>query len=154
MGYAELANTITTAFQVFADLNSYVVRYDNDPRDTPTDDVWLEVSVEFDSTESRDIATPKYRTTGMLRVTITDNIGKGIYQVLAVSDLIEVQFSNTKITDVLFRTAIISKRGRTSDNISNNRSGRQVNSNQAGNAGGGDQYQVDVVIPFQYDATS
>ncbi|KKN70974.1 hypothetical protein LCGC14_0425760 [marine sediment metagenome] len=154
MGYATLTNTITTAFQDFANTNSYVVRYDNDPRDTPTDDVWLEVSVEFDTTESRDFATSKYRTTGVLRVTITDNIGKGIYQVLAISDLIEAQFSNTKITDVLFRTAMISKRGRTSDNISNNRSGRQINSNQAANAGGGDQYQVDVTIPFQYDFTS
>lgn len=156
MGYATLTNTITTAFQDFADTNSYVVRYDNDPRDTPTDDVWLEASVEFDSTVSRDIGRRAsgnnvYRITGMLRVTITDNIGKGIYQVLAISDLIETQFSNTKITDVLFRTAMISKRGRTSDNISNNRSGRQINSNQAGNAGGGNKYQVDVTIPFQHD---
>jgi hypothetical protein len=49
---------------------------------------------------------------------------------------------------------MVIKRGRTSDNISNNRSGRQINSNQAANAGGGNKYQVDVTIPFQYDFTS
>jgi hypothetical protein len=154
MGYVELTNTITTSFQDFADTNSYIVRYDNDPRDTPDGLPWLEVSVEFDSTVSRDIAVPKFRATGALRITITDDIGKGIYQVLAITDVIETQFSNTKISDVLFRTAMVIKRGRTSDNISNNRSGRQINSNQAANAGGGNKYQVDVTIPFQYDFTS
>ena len=168
MGYAELANTITTAFQVFADANSYVVRYDNDPRDTPDGLPWLEVSVEFDSTASREFGQRRanlnvYRATGSLRVTITDNIGKGIYQVLAIADVVELQFSNTNLTtptpstpgvpDVLFRTANVVKRGRTSDNISN-RSGRQINSNQAANAGGGNKYQVDVTIPFQYDFMS
>ncbi len=159
MGYAELANTITTAFQVFADANSYIVRYDNDPRDTPDGQPWLEVSVEFDSTASREFGQRRatlnvYRTTGMLRVTITDDIGKGLYQTLAIADVIETQLSNTKITDVLFRTANVIKRGRTSDNISNNRSGRQINSNQAANSGGGNKYQVDVTIPFQYDFTT
>ncbi len=158
MGYATLANTITTAFQVFADSNSYVVRYDNDPRDTPDGLPWLEVSVEFDSTASREFGQRRatlnvYRATGMLRVTITDDIGKGFYQALAIADVIETRFSNQKIEDVLFRTAMVVKRGRTSDNISNNRSGRQINSNQAANAGGGNKYQVDVTIPFQYDFT-
>ncbi len=101
----------------------------------------------------------------MLRVTITDDIGKGLYQALAIADVIDAQFSNTTLTvpvdpsdpnapGVLFRTANVIKRGRTSDNISNNRSGRQINSNQAANAGGGNKYQVDVTIPFQYDFTS
>ncbi len=159
MGYTTLTNTITTAFQDFADANNYVVRYDNDPRDTPDGLPWLGLSVEFDATASRDfgqreLSNNVYRTTGMLRVTITDDIGKGLYQALEIADVIEAQFSNTKIADVLFRTAMVIKRGRTSDNISNNRSGRQINSNQAANAGGGNKYQVDVTIPFQYDFTS
>ena len=169
MGYATLANTITTAFQVFADANSYIVRYDNDPRSTPDGLPWLEVSVEFDSTVSREFGQRRatlnvYRATGMLRVTITDDIGKGLYQALAIADVIETEFSNTTLTvpsdpgdpnapGILFRTANVIKRGRTSDNISNNRSGRQINSNQAANAGGGNKYQVDVTIPFQYDFT-
>ncbi|KKK75476.1 hypothetical protein LCGC14_2873350, partial [marine sediment metagenome] len=105
-------------------------------------------------TVQRDIGVNSFRSNGVMRVTITDDIDKGIYQLLAIADIIEIEFSNSKVASlVLFRTARVIKRGRTGSSKTTSIT-NTVATAGAASTGGGDKYQVDVVIPFEYDFTS
>ena len=55
MGFQLIANSITAYFQDFANANSLVVRYDNDPRETPSSGLWCNCSINFDSSEQKEI---------------------------------------------------------------------------------------------------
>jgi len=128
MGYATLSNTITTAFSAFAATNSYNIRFDNDPRDTPDAGWWLQVSMGFEGSSQKETAPGKYRITGNVKILIFDDIKKGSYQLYEIADKISSEFSGETLTSVILRAAQLQRVSR-----ENNKA------------------VLGMVIPYQYD---
>jgi hypothetical protein len=111
-----------------ATANSFVVRYENDPTDTPTDEIWMEVKVDFGNSNQITIGVKQFRNPGILTVMIKSKTGKGSAPALAVADTIVDWFRANIISQVHFQTPRIEKVGRVDDD-----------------------YQVNVICPFFAD---
>jgi len=129
MGFQSLANSINTYFAAVAAANEYVVRYDDDPRATPTSGLWLEIAIDFGDSQQKEIGINSYRNIGNLTVRIKQEAGLGISSLLAAADIIATAFKSTDVdSSVIFNVPRIAKNGRVDDN-----------------------YQVTVTCPFHYD---
>ena len=129
MGFESLANSITTFFQALATINSYTVRYDDDPRSTPTSGLWCEVSVDFGDSQQKEIGIESFREVGNLTVMIKQEAGLGLNGLLVVADVIAAAFRTITVDNaIIFKVPRIIKNGRIEDN-----------------------YQVTVICPFHYD---
>lgn len=116
MGFAELANNITTYFQDVADTNNYTVRYDNDPRATPTSGLWLRCKIEFDNSEQKELGINSYRNFGKLIITIKNTTGIGIGVLLINADIIATAFRSVDVGSIIFNVPSIVNKGRVDDN--------------------------------------
>ncbi|GAG45840.1 unnamed protein product, partial [marine sediment metagenome] len=129
MSFESLANSITTYFETLAVANNYTVRYDDDPRKTPVNGLWCEVSIDFGSNEQKEIGINSFREVGNLTVKIKSEIGLGLNSKLIVADVIATAFRRIDVDSVvIFKVPRIVKVGRVEDN-----------------------FQVNVICPFQYD---
>lgn len=128
-GFVKIANSITIFFDAFANINNFVVRYDNDPRDTPTSGVWMRVSTEFKDSNQAEIGIPTFRNEGSFNVKIKILLGQGIADALSIADIIAAKFRTTIVDETInFQTPRIENVGRVEDN-----------------------YQVNVICPFFAD---
>jgi hypothetical protein len=97
--------------------NGYVVRYDNDPRDTPTVDFWCHVSLAYGTSDQVELGVPLYRHLGVLTIQIVSPIGVGVGECLRRADIIAAAFrSLTLSSNIKFRTPRIENVGRIGDN--------------------------------------
>ena len=129
MGFESLANSITTYFQSMADAYSYIVRYDNDPRKTPSSGLWLSVSIDFGDSQQKEMGIKSYREVGNLTVSIRQRIGEGLNELLIAADRIANAFRVVDVDSVIVcKVPKIIKNGRIDKN-----------------------YQVTVICPFHYD---
>ena len=127
--FAGITNSITTFFKALADKNNFVVRYDNDPTDTPTKGTWMKVSVDFGNSQQAEIGVKTFRHIGILNVEIKIPLGIGSADALDIADIIIAEFQTTIVNSVInFQVPRIEKVGRVEDN-----------------------YQVNVICPFQVD---
>jgi len=129
MSFQDLANSITTYFQTVAVLYNYVVRYDDDPRETPTSGLWCEALIDFGDSQQKEIGINSYRNIGNLTVRIKQEAGLGMSNLLIAADRISNAFKSIDVDNaVIFNVPRIAKNGRIEDN-----------------------YQITVTCPFRYD---
>ncbi len=116
--YERTANQITTYFQGIADTNSFVVRFDNDPRDTPADDVWYLASVDFGVANQHELGTTtSFRVVGNFSVRSQNITGAGIGVLLENSDTITAAFRAINVDRIIFGIPRINNTGRIGDNF-------------------------------------
>ncbi len=116
--YERTANQITTYFQGIADTNSFVVRFDNDPRDTPADDVWYLASVDFGVANQHELGTTSsFRVVGNFSIRSQDAIGTGMGVLLENSDTITTAFRAKNVSRIIFGIPRINNTGRIGDNF-------------------------------------
>ena len=129
MGFQSITNSITTYFQDVADANSLTVRFDNDPRPTPTDNLWCRASINFENSQPKEIGKNSYRNSGNFVIEIYYPIKMGISFILRVVDKIVTQFTEITINEIVkFQTPKVKNIGRVEDN-----------------------HQVNVICPFEVD---
>jgi len=129
MAFKDIVNAITSYFNILAEANSFVVRYDNDPRDTPTDKIWCVASVDFGDSRQAEIGIKTFRNVGIFNVQIKTPLGVGSADGLNVADIIATAFRTTIVDEIInFQVPRIEKVGRVEDN-----------------------YQINVLCPFQVD---
>lgn len=127
--YERTANQITSYFQGIADTNSFVVRFDNDPRSTPTNDVWYLASVDFGVANQHELGTTaSFRVVGSFNIRSQDALGTGIGVLLENSDTITTAFRAFNLGRIAFSIPSINNTGRIGDN-----------------------FQVNVTCPFMID---
>lgn len=127
--FAGITNNIIAFFHIFAETNNFVVRYDNDPRDTPNDKIWMNVSVNFGDSHQAEIGVPTFRNVGILDVKVKTPIGIGSAEALDIADIIAAKFRTVIVDEIInFQTPRIEIVGRVEDN-----------------------FQVNVICPFQVD---
>ena len=128
-GWLGLTNTVTKAFSGFAAGNDLSIRFENDPRATPSSAWWLTIKVEHDGSSQRATAVKKFRHTGLVRVTVSDQLQKGAYHLYEIADLISEMFSGKELADnISLGPAQLQRVGRD-----------------------GTKSVLDVVLPFQHD---
>ena len=116
--YERTANQITSYFQGIANTNSFVVRFDNDPRVTPTEDVWYLASVDFGVANQHELGTTtSFRVVGNFSIRSQDAIGTGMGVLLENSDTITTAFRNTDVGRITFNVPRINNTGRIGDNF-------------------------------------
>lgn len=124
-----ITNSITTFFKALATAKNFVVRYDNDPRDTPTDKIWMKVGVDFGNSQQAEIGVPTFRNIGIFNIQIKTPIGIGSADALNVADIIVTAFRTTIVDEIInFQFPRIENVGRVEDN-----------------------HQINVICPFQVD---
>jgi len=127
--FAGIANSITTFFDALATTNNFVVRYDNDPGDTPTEKIWMRASIDFGDSHQAEIGIKTFRNVGIFNVQIKTPIGVGSADALDIADIIAAGFRNKIVAQIInFQVPRIEKVGRVEDN-----------------------YQINVLCPFQVD---
>jgi hypothetical protein len=116
--YERTANQITSYFQGVADTNSFVVRFDNDPRTTPDGDVWYLASVDFGVANQHELGTTtSFRVVGNFSIRSQDTIGAGMGALLENSDTITTAFRATNVGRIIFGIPRINNTGRIGDNF-------------------------------------
>jgi len=134
MSFKSIANSISSFFSTLATTNNFVVRYDNDPRNTPTDKIWMNVNVDFGDSHQAEIGVPTFRHIGIFNVRIKIPIGLGVADALDIADIIVAGFKGANGLPIIldgiinFQTFRIENVGRVEDN-----------------------HQVNVICPFQVD---
>jgi len=126
--YESLANQITTYLQNIADLNGLLVRYDNDSRETPAENLWCEASVDFGNSEKSDLGIESFRNTGNLNIRIKNSIGLGTGELYATADIMAEAFRRKNLNRILFEVPRI-------------RNNKRIK----------DDYQLSVICPFFTD---
>lgn len=129
MGFETITNTITTAVNAVMSTNSLTARYDNDSRDTPTDDYWVHVSLEYGESNQVEIGEPLYRTPGILTMMVHGPLQSGAAGCLSRADILATAFRSVTLgVFIKFRTPKIVNVGRI-----------------------GDKWVVNVICPFHAD---
>jgi len=127
--YEQIANNISTCFYILAEINNLIVKYDNDFKDTPTDEIWCRPKIDFGKAKEADIGTDYLRIPGIFNVIIHSPIGRGTTDVLNIADIISTRFKTAIVDETInFQTPRIENVGRVEDN-----------------------YQVNVICPFFAD---
>jgi hypothetical protein len=126
--YRRITNDITSYFNDIAVSNNIIVRYDNDPRDTPTDELWCKVSVTFGNAQQKEIGINSYRIPGNFEAQIKNSIKLGMYNLLYVADIIDLAFKSIDVGNIIFRVPRVVNVGKIDDN-----------------------FQVNVICPFYVD---
>lgn len=126
--YESLVNQITSYFQDIADANNLVVRYDDDLRVAPTEDLWCEFNIDFGEAEQSEIGIDSFRNVGNFNIRIKNSIGLGTGELLEKADLIANSFKSIDVNRIIFRVPRIRNVGRIRDD-----------------------FQVNVICPFFID---
>lgn len=129
MGFQSTLTVITTYFQDLADLHSWPVCYDNDPRETPDSGLWTVFKLDWEESEQKEIGnTNSRRNFGNVIIEVRNDAGLGIGGILAEVDLVAAAFRFTIVGTIIFKVPNVIKIGRVDDN-----------------------YQINVVCPFYID---
>lgn len=129
MAFESIVNSITTFFNALANANNFVVRYDSDPRDTPADKAWMNISIEFKDSRQAEIGIKSFRNKGNFIVKVFISIGQGVADALSIADIIAAEFRTVVVDGTInFQTPTV-------------RNVRRV----------GDNWEVDVICPFFVD---
>lgn len=129
--YESLINQITAHFQDIADINNLTVRYENDPRSTPTDGLWCNCNIDFGNAEQSELGITSFRHIGNFVIRIKNPIGLGTNELLQTADIIVTAFRTTDLNRIIFNVPRIRNVGRIDDN-----------------------HQVNVICPFFSDKVS
>ena len=116
MSFQNSANLITTYLQTLADTNNYEIRYDNDPRPTPTENLWLECKIEFGNSEQIELGIDSFRNSGDLIIIIKNSVGLGTGELFETAVVITDAFTSVDVDSITFRVPSISEKGRVEDN--------------------------------------
>ena len=118
MGFKNITDLITTQVAATMATNSYVARYDNDPRATPTDPYWVRVSIAYGQDEQIELGTDSlYRGPGILTMQVIGPIEVGTGVALEMADILAAVFRNITLGgNVRFKTPRIENVGRIGDN--------------------------------------
>lgn len=115
--YESINNQITTYMQTVTSLNNIVARYENDPRSTPTDDLWCDVLVDFGDANQHEVGiAASFRVTGSVIIKIMNAVGLGVGASLEKADVIATAFRNRDVGRIIFRAPRVTKVGRIEDN--------------------------------------
>lgn len=128
LGFYEIVtNAITKYFDNFATSNGIAVHYDNDPTESPVDQVWCKIHVDFGEKIITGIGQEVLsRVVGILNIIIYSPIGIGVANALNIVDIVTSGFRLIIIdTAIKFQVPKIRRIGRVEDN-----------------------YQVNVLCPF------
>lgn len=128
MGFVSFTNSITAYMQDVADTNSLTVRFDNDPRATPTSGLWCECNIDYGDSGQKELGINSYRNFGNFIIKVKNDIGLGMGNVLSIVDIIATAFRTVDIGNIIFKVPKIVKVGRIEDN-----------------------YQINVICPFHID---
>lgn len=131
MGFQSLTNVITTYFQTVMDSYGYVVRFDDDPRATPSSGLWCQALIDFGDRQQKELGINSTREVGNLTVRIKQEAGLGLKNLLVVADRIDSAFKNIDVGSIVFKVPRVIKNGRIDDN-----------------------FQITVICPFHYDEIS
>ena len=116
-----IANSITTFFHSLAETNGFVVRYDNDPRDTPTDNYWMNISVDLGESSQVAVGADQFRTPGVFSIQIKGTTECGVAKILEIADIILDGFLSVTVNRlVCFQAPRVENVGRVGDNYQNN----------------------------------
>lgn len=127
--YEQIANNISTCFDILAEINNIIIRYDNDPSEISTDEIWCESRIDFGKAIEINLGINYSRIPGIFNIIIHSPIGQGIADVLNIADVVATRFRTVVVDDIInFQVPRIENVGR----IENN-------------------YQVNVICPFQVD---
>jgi len=126
--YENLANQLSAYFQDIADVNNLIVRYDNDLRATPSDNLWCEYNIDFGNATQNNLGIDTFRNIGNFNIRIKNQIGLGIGELFEKADIISTAFLRKNLNRIIFDIPKIRKIGRVEDN-----------------------YQVNVICPFFSD---
>jgi len=126
--YENLANQLSAYFQDIADVNNLIVRYDNDLRATPSDNLWCEYNIDFGNATQNNLGIDTFRNIGNFNIKIKNQIGLGIGELFEKADIISTAFLRKNLNRIIFDIPKIRKIGRVEDN-----------------------YQVNVICPFFSD---
>jgi hypothetical protein len=113
------------------DTYSYVARYDDDPRVTPTSGLWCQVLIDFGDKQQKEIGINSTREVGNLTVRIKQEAGLGLKNLLVAADRIDSAFKDTDVGSIVFKVPRIVKNGRIDDD-----------------------YQITIICPFHYDESN
>jgi len=117
MSFESIANSITSFFNTLAEANNFVVRFDNDPGNTPTSKPWMKASVDFGDSRQLEIGIDSFRNVGIFNVMIYVSIGMGIADALEVADVVAAAFRTAVVDGMInFQTPKIVNVGRVEDN--------------------------------------
>lgn len=117
MGFKDILNSITTYFQDVCDTNGLTVRFDNDPRTTPTSGLWCECNVDFGNSEQKELGINSFRNLGNVIIKIKNEIGLGTGELLEKADIIATAFRVAEVDSIIFKVPRIVKVGRIEDNF-------------------------------------
>jgi len=130
MDFLTVSNLITTYFQNITNIYGWSIRYENDPRTTPTFGLWCNCKLDFNIAEQKEIGINSYRNFGDFIIEIYHSIGMGISSHLKVVDIVVAFFTELTVSNVVkFQTPKIRSGGRTEDN-----------------------HRVDIICPFYFDS--
>jgi hypothetical protein len=113
--YERLTNQITTYFQSIADSNNLIVRYDDDCRDTPSNELWCFCSIDYGSCNKSSIGANRFRNIGNLNIKIKNPIGLGISEILSTADIVANAFRNINLNNIIFEVPRVRNVGRIKD---------------------------------------
>ena len=129
MGFQSTLTVITVFFRALADLHSWPVRYNNDPRETPDSGLWINFRLDWQDSEQKEIGNINSRRNfGDVIIEIRNDVGLGIGGILAEVDLVAEAFRFITIGAIIFRVPNVIKIERVDD-----------------------IYQINVVCPFYID---
>lgn len=115
MTFKSITNSITAYFVLLAATNSFVVRFDDDPTDTPSDDLWMEFSVDFGDANQIATGVKQFRYPGLVTVRIRQVVGSGTSNLLSTADIVAEGFRTAMISGVNFQVPKIKNVGRVKD---------------------------------------
>jgi len=126
--YESLVNQLTSYFQDIADINNLIIRYDNDLRATPAENLWCEYNIDFGNAEQSEIGIDSFRNVGNFNVKIKNKIGLGIGELSEKTDIIATAFRRKNLNRIIFEVPKVRNVGRINDD-----------------------YQMNVICPFFVD---
>jgi len=107
--YEKLSNDLSAYFQTnIAEWHNIPVRYDNDPRSTPDDDIWMEYSIDYGSANIFQLGLSNSRHKGAIVAKIKSQLGVGQAPILDIVDRINTTFINICINKINFAVPQIS----------------------------------------------
>jgi len=126
--YESLVNQLTSYFQDIANINNLIIRYDNDLRATPAENLWCEYNIDFSNAEQSEIGIDSFRNVGNFNVKIKNKIGLGIGELSEKTDIIATAFRRKNLNRIIFEVPKVRNVGRINDD-----------------------YQMNVICPFFVD---
>ena len=130
MTFEDTANVIRARFKLLiTDVEGIEVHHDNQKKERPSGSLWVRLSIRSGETSQVSMgASERYRTIGIVTVSIFVPIGTGMKRAHALTDKVVTAFRGNTDTGVVFRAPRQVTVGRTEE-----------------------WWQVNVIVPFYVD---